>query len=85
MLDEATLLPEAGAALYRAAAKIPGVSVVEHAKDQAGRPGIGLSFKERDERHVWVFGKKTLDYLGSEKSALLNAGVVDKIGDEPRS
>ncbi|GAB2976710.1 CU044_5270 family protein [Streptomyces pseudoechinosporeus] len=85
MLDEATLLPEVGAALYRAAAKIPGVSVVENAKDQAGRPGIGLSFKERDKRHVWVFGKKTLDYLGSEKEALLDVGVVDKIGDEPRS
>ncbi|MFE9681998.1 hypothetical protein [Streptomyces sp. NPDC006285] len=38
MLDDATLLPEVNAALYRAAAKIPGVSVVERAEDIAGRP-----------------------------------------------
>ncbi|WP_328769568.1 CU044_5270 family protein [Streptomyces sp. NBC_00286] len=83
MLDEATLLPEVGAALYRAAAKIPGVSVVENTKDFAGRPGIGLSFKDRDDRGVWVFDKESLNYLGSDKEALLGVGVVDKIGQKP--
>ncbi|PAZ10932.1 hypothetical protein CLM62_38455 [Streptomyces sp. SA15] len=83
MLDDATLLPEVGAALYRATAKIPGVSVVENAKDLAGRPGIGLTFKDRDDRDTWVFDKKSLNYLGSEEEALLGVGVVDKIGETP--
>ncbi|NGO07050.1 RNA polymerase sigma factor [Streptomyces sp. HC44] len=85
MLDDAMLLPELDAALYRAAAKIPGVRVVENAKDFAGRPGIGLSFKEHDENDVWVFDKKSLNYLGSNVEALLGVGVVDKVGDEPKS
>ncbi|MBP8532850.1 CU044_5270 family protein [Streptomyces sp. MK37H] len=85
MLADATLLPKVNAALYRAAARIPGVSVVEHAKDFAGRPGIGLSFKDRDDRGTWVFDKKSLHYLGSDEVALLGAGVVDKVGEAPRN
>ena len=40
MLESATLLPEVEAALYRVAAQIPGVSVVEDAKDAAGRAPV---------------------------------------------
>ncbi|MFI1360721.1 CU044_5270 family protein [Streptomyces sp. NPDC020898] len=83
MLPDATLLPELDAALYRAAAKIPGVSVVTDAKDYTGRSGIGLSFKERDGRTVWVFDKKSLDFLGSADEALLDVGVADKAGGTP--
>lgn len=83
MLDTATLLPEVNAALYRAAAKIPGVSVVENAKDLAGRPGIGLTFKDGDDRDTWVFDKESLDYLGSDEMALLGTGVVDKVAQTP--
>ncbi|GDY51183.1 hypothetical protein SVIO_018060 [Streptomyces violaceusniger] len=83
MLADATLLPEVNAALYRAAAKIPGVSVVENAKDFAGRPGIGLSFEDRDDRDTWVFDKKSLHYLGSDEVALLGVGVVDEVGETP--
>ncbi|MFK4099292.1 hypothetical protein ACI2L1_04245 [Streptomyces sp. NPDC019531] len=81
MLPDATLLPEPDAALYRAAAKIPGVSVVTGAKDYTGRPGIGLSFKERDGRTAWVFDKKSLDFPGSVDESLLDVGVADKAGD----
>ncbi|MFK0152527.1 CU044_5270 family protein [Streptomyces sp. NPDC090493] len=83
MLPDATLLPELDAALYRAAAKIPGVSVVADAKDHTGRAGIGLSFKERDSRTVWVFDKKSLGFLGSPDEALLDVGVTDKSGEAP--
>ncbi|GAA3866110.1 hypothetical protein GCM10023084_19230 [Streptomyces lacrimifluminis] len=83
MLATATLLPEVNAALYRAAAKIPGVSVVENAKDLAGRPGIGLRFKDRDDHETWVFDKGSLTYLGSDEKALLGTGVVDKAGETP--
>jgi hypothetical protein len=71
------------AALYRAAAKIPGVSVVDNAKDFAGRPGIGLTFKNDDRHEVWVFDKKSLTYLGSDKEALLDTGIADAPGEQP--
>lgn len=83
MLDDATLLPRLDSALYRAAAKIPGVSVVENAEDFTGRSGIGLSFEDRGGRQVWVFDKKSLDYLGSDKEALLGTAVADEPGREP--
>lgn len=83
LLPDATLLPELDAALYRAAAKIPGVSVVPDAKDYTGRPGIGLTFKERDDRTVWVFDKNSLAFLGSTDEALLDVGVADETGETP--
>ncbi|MFF4724996.1 RNA polymerase sigma factor [Streptomyces mirabilis] len=52
-------------------------------KDYTGRSGIGLSFKERDGRTVWVFDKKSLDFLGSADEALLAVGVADKAGATP--
>ncbi|MDN3270357.1 CU044_5270 family protein [Streptomyces sp. MA15] len=83
MLHGATLLPEVDAALYRAAARIPGVTVVEDAEDAAGRTGVGLAFADGDDRDVWVFGKKDLNYLGSDEVALLDVDVVDEAGETP--
>lgn len=85
MLPDATLLPALDAALYRAAAKVPGVSVVTHAKDSTGRTGIGLSFneKEDDGPTVWVFDTDSLDFLGSADEALLDVGVADRPGETP--
>lgn len=83
MLQNATLVPEVGAALYRAAALIPGVSVVEDAEDAAGRSGVGLAFGTGDDRDVWVFGEKDLRYLGSDEVALLGVDVVDEAGETP--
>ncbi|WDV52408.1 CU044_5270 family protein [Streptomyces coeruleorubidus] len=83
LLNRAVLFPDVSAALYRAAAKIPGVSVVPKATDAAGRHGIGLTFKDRDEVDTWVFDRTTLDYLGTDEKALLNIGIVDRIGQQP--
>jgi hypothetical protein len=83
MLQDATLLPRVDAALYRAAARIPGVSVVRDAEDAAGRTGVGLSFGDGEDRDVWVFGEKDLKYLGSDEVALLDVGVVDEAGQTP--
>ncbi|WP_028800016.1 CU044_5270 family protein [Streptomyces sp. 142MFCol3.1] len=54
-------------ALYRAAAKIPGVVVVDHAKDAAGREGIALAHVDQKsgDRTEWIFDPKTYAYLGS--------------------
>ncbi|WP_149826005.1 CU044_5270 family protein [Streptomyces tailanensis] len=81
MLDIAQLLPELDSALVRAAAKVPGVTVVQNAKDAVGREGIGLSFGQGEDRVVRVFDKQSLKYLGSDREALLEVGVVDKKGE----
>ncbi|MFF4730265.1 CU044_5270 family protein [Streptomyces mirabilis] len=85
ILDDATLLPDLSAALYRATAKLPGVRVVDHVKDAAGREGIGLTFDGAPKGYAWVFDSSSLVYLGTTKSALLGIGVTDKTGEVPVS
>ncbi|GAA2428106.1 CU044_5270 family protein [Streptomyces macrosporus] len=84
MLPTATLLPEVNAALYRAAAEIPGATVDHDARDAAGRRGVGLVFEDaRGGEVVWVFDRTELTYLGSEETAVLGVGVVDEPGRTP--
>ncbi|MFF0160617.1 CU044_5270 family protein [Streptomyces sp. NPDC005263] len=59
--------PRTAAALYRAAAKIPGVTPAPQAHDAIGRKGLGIA---RDDtryglRTEWVFDKKDFSFLGS--------------------
>ncbi|WP_328430343.1 CU044_5270 family protein [Streptomyces sp. NBC_00443] len=84
-IDNATLLPDLSAGLYRAMAKLPGAHVVDHVKDAAGREGIGLTFKGAPESATWVFDSSSLVYLGTTRSALLDIGVADKTGEAPVS
>ncbi|OKJ49588.1 hypothetical protein AMK27_36065 [Streptomyces sp. CB02009] len=70
-LREQVAPPQVSAALYKAAAKIPGVSVVPDAVDAVGRHGIAVAFLRADgERTEWIFDKKTLDFLG-ERSVVV--------------
>lgn len=85
ILDDATLLPDLSAALYRATAKLPGVRVVDHIKDAAGREGVGLTFDGAPKGYAWVFDSSSLVYLGTTESALLGIGVADKTGEVPVS
>lgn len=59
--------PATAAALYRAAAKIPGVAPAPQARDAIGRRGLGIA---RDDtrygiRTEWVFDKKDFSFVGS--------------------
>ncbi|KUN82200.1 hypothetical protein AQJ66_22510 [Streptomyces bungoensis] len=58
--------PRTAAALYRAAAKIPGVSPAPQARDAIGRRGLGIA--RDDTRHgirtEWVFDEKDFTFLG---------------------
>jgi hypothetical protein len=67
LLGEELVPAKLNAALYRAAAKIPGVVVVEHAEDAAGREGIALAHVDQKsgDRTEWIFDSKTYAYLGS--------------------
>ncbi|MFF5228566.1 CU044_5270 family protein [Dactylosporangium sp. NPDC000521] len=70
VLHESLVPPQIRAALYRAAAKIPGVEVVRGVTDAAGRPGIAVAHTDRNWRHEWIFDERTFDYLG-ERSYLV--------------
>lgn len=72
LLRESLMPPKVGAALYRAAARIPGVLVVPDAVTAADRHGIAIvrydSYNPgvRDEL---IFDKDTLRYIGSRSVA----------------
>ncbi|MET8282029.1 CU044_5270 family protein [Micromonospora sp. NPDC005174] len=70
ILRESLVSPRTSAALYRAAAKIPGVEVVHGVTDAAGRRGIAVAHTERNRRDEWIFDERTFDYLG-ERSYLV--------------
>ena len=72
LLRETVMPPRTAAALYKAAARIPGVTEDADAVDAAGRHGIGVA---RDNtrtgvRTAWIFDSATLEYLG-ERSYLV--------------
>ncbi|WP_406098835.1 CU044_5270 family protein [Streptomyces sp. NBC_01013] len=91
LLRETLMPPKTAAALYKAAAKIPGVTVDSEAVDAAGRHGVGVA---RDNaragwRTAWIFDSTTLEYLGERsylirdtsmgrKGALINKSAVLK-------
>ncbi|KES04927.1 hypothetical protein BU52_23080 [Streptomyces toyocaensis] len=58
--------PRTAAALYRAAAKIPGVTEAPQAEDALGRQGLGIARSDKKNGVVteWVFNKEDYAYLG---------------------
>ncbi|MFI0982769.1 CU044_5270 family protein [Streptomyces sp. NPDC021093] len=67
IIGEQIVPARTAAALYQAAARIPGVVLVAHSQDAAGRSGIALArVDERaGERAELVFDRTTYAYLGS--------------------
>ncbi|MFC8359511.1 CU044_5270 family protein [Streptomyces griseorubiginosus] len=83
LLFESYPPPEVGAALYKAAAKIPGVVSVDDAVDATGRHGVAIARESDGERTEWIFDKKTLRFLGERivvvkapADSLLKVGTV---------
>ncbi|QLH24236.1 CU044_5270 family protein [Streptomyces sp. Rer75] len=73
------------AAIYKAAAKIPGVVKVDDAVDATGRHGVAVArLNEQDgQRTEWIFDRKTLAFLGErsvqvepDESGLFKVGTV---------
>ncbi|WP_199180048.1 CU044_5270 family protein [Verrucosispora sp. ts21] len=65
ILRESLVPPQTSAALYRAAARIPGVEMIRQVTDAAGRRGTAVAYTERDRRDEWIFDERTFEYLGS--------------------
>ncbi|MFB7516510.1 CU044_5270 family protein [Streptomyces sp. NPDC056144] len=73
--------PEVTAALYEAAARIPGVTVLPSAKDAAGREGVAVARTADGEQTQWVFDRTTSAFLG-ERTVLTEttaAGVKGSV------
>ncbi|GAA3392312.1 CU044_5270 family protein [Streptomyces roseoviridis] len=71
--------PATAAALYRAAALIPGVDVAPDAVDAAGRHGVAVARVHDGERTEWIFDKSTARLLG-ERTVLLEDNAWGKAG-----
>ena len=95
LLRESIAPPQVTAALYRATALIPGVTLVRHATDAIGRPGTGVARTDRSgTRYEWIFDSTTLQMIGerdlSVKTgkvtgtiAILQRAFVDRPGELP--
>lgn len=80
LIDEAMVPPEQSAALYRAAARIPGVTVVEDAVDALGRHGVGVARQDDGSpvRVEWIFDEKTYEFLGERTTVTKDYAGVKK-------
>lgn len=67
LLSGTIMPPENTAALYKAAARIPGVRELPDAVDAAGRHGIAITREDARSatRDEWIFDKKSLAFLGA--------------------
>ncbi|WP_418957627.1 CU044_5270 family protein [Streptomyces tritici] len=70
LLAETAAPPRVSAALYRAAALIPGVTVAGTAEDAAGRTGVTVARTAHGEQKQWIFDRSTYAYLG-ERTVLV--------------
>ena len=77
--------PSVAAALYRAAALIPGVTVVPDATDTIGRPGVAVSFTSQGIQAEWIFSKQTLQYLGAREISVANGALVSQTAIQQRA
>ncbi len=79
LLGESWPSPRLTAALYRAAAKIPGVVLVDSATDAVGRKGVAVARLDEfgGQRTEWIFDSKTLTLLGSRTVQVKGNGDED--------
>ncbi|GAA1832599.1 CU044_5270 family protein [Luedemannella flava] len=69
LLRESVAPPKVTAALYRAAARIPGVVVVNDVVDAAGRHGVGVARLDETtgSRTEWIFDRDESTFLGERE------------------
>ncbi|MEU8636384.1 CU044_5270 family protein [Amycolatopsis sp. NPDC048633] len=85
---ERALTPASYAALFEAAAKVPGLTALDHVTDGAGRPGVGITWTNPADPpggklEVFVFDATTHQLLGTEQSAVTVKTFVDEAGQRP--
>jgi hypothetical protein len=92
VLSQCYLMPAQQAALFRFFATLPGLKVIAHFRDYAGRQGIGVSLSSGGSATIWIFDPRTFAFLGStyrldgkvlDSSAVLKVAIVDQAGQHP--
>lgn len=74
LLSSTVLPPAAEAALYWAAALIPGVTLIPETTDMTGRAGFGIALADSDGlQNEWIFGRDTYAFLGTRATQVTNA------------
>jgi hypothetical protein len=64
LIRETIAPPSTAAALYRAAALIPGVTLIGRVTDVEGQLGIAIAWTSGQDRYEWIFDPATLQYVG---------------------
>jgi hypothetical protein len=96
LIRETIVPPSTAAALYRAAALIPGVTLISHVTNVESRPGIAIAWTDGQERYEWIFDPATLQYVGERdfdmstgtpvvtgNAAVLQRAFVSRAGQLP--
>jgi hypothetical protein len=96
LIRETIVPPSTAAALYRAAALIPGVTLIDHVTTVEGQPGIAIAWTSSQDRYEWIFDPATLQYVGERdydlstgkpvvtgNAAILQRAFVGKAGQLP--
>ncbi len=68
LLRQTDASPALRAALYRAAALIPGVRLLGTVKDHIGRTGLGVAYEDRRITYELIFNARTAALLGEQQS-----------------
>jgi hypothetical protein len=81
LIRESYVRPAALAALFAAAAQIPGVSVAEHAVDAAGQQGVAVQQTYHGISEQLIFNPRTYAFIGERQVAVsaspgLSVGTV---------
>lgn len=79
LLRESVPPPAVSAALYRAAALIPGVQLEPDVVDAAGRHGVAVARTSQDVRYEWIFDRTSLLMIG-ERDVLARTSGAGKAG-----
>jgi hypothetical protein len=64
LMRESIVPADLAAALYKAAARIPGVTLVDDAVDALGRHGVAIARTDSGLRAEWIFDRHSLQFLG---------------------
>lgn len=79
LLRDSVPPPAVSAALYRAAALIPGVQLVPDAVDAAGRHGVAVSRTSQATRYEWIFDRTSLQLIG-QREVLIKTNQLGRAG-----
>jgi len=72
-LRETSASPAQRAALYQAAARIPGVELVGPVTDSAGRQGVAVAMDDQGIRFTLIFDPRTSALLGEVRGSKMSA------------